>query len=66
MADVTSGDLLITLPTLTEMELVFVESIPHADFLAKLPLLRVLTLHCERPPWRLAPAPARHCCLARA
>ena len=46
-----TGALLLGLPTLTTADLRFVENIPHADFLAHLPLLTTLRMQCDISDW---------------
>ena len=42
-----TGDLLLTLPTLTKLDLKYMEDTANVDFLAQLPLLTVLSLSCS-------------------
>ena len=46
-ANVDTGNLLLRLPTLTKADLIFVEEIPHVDFLSQLPHLTALDLTCD-------------------
>lgn len=49
-ADAHTSDIIVTLPTLTKLDLWFHEHTPHADFLSQLPLLTTLKLDCRHSP----------------